>query len=65
LLEGHRDGPEIVETIDIPLDEISFALREVRVEAMGLADLGSLVVTRLLVCLVVAMCGVELEEAKG
>lgn len=61
LLQSDRDGPEVVASIDVPLDEVPLTLREEGLIAVRLADLGSLVVTALLVLLVVAMVRVELR----
>lgn len=60
LLEGYGDGPEVVATIDVPLDQVALPLGKVRFEAIGLADLGPLFVAALLVFLIMAMIGVEL-----
>ena len=45
LLQSDRDGPEVVASIDVPLDEVPLTLREEGLIAVRLADLGSLVVT--------------------
>lgn len=62
LLERYGYGPEIVATIDIPLDQISVSLRKVRSEAVLLGNVGSLGVTALLVLFVVSVVFVELEN---
>jgi hypothetical protein len=64
LLEGDGDGPKVVAAVNIPLDEVAVALWEEGLEAIRLADGGSLVVAALLVLLVVAVVGVELQARR-
>lgn len=60
LFERNRDGPKIVTSVDVPLDEISFALREIRLESMRLANSRAFLITALLVFFVMAVVSVEL-----
>jgi hypothetical protein len=61
LLEGHRHGPEVIATVDIPLYQVAFTLGKVRLEAVLLTHLGALRVAPLFVFFVMAMVLVELR----
>jgi hypothetical protein len=53
--------PKVVSAVYIPLHQIPLTLGEVRLEPMGFGNLASLLVASLLICLVMAMSGIELD----
>ena len=63
LVQGSRDSPEVVQSIDIPLEVVVLADRSERLEPVGLCDTGSLVVRLLFMLFIVTMVGVDnIEE---
>lgn len=59
LVERNRDRPEIVQSIDIPLEVVVLANWGVGLESMRLRNVSSLFVGRLLVLFVMAMVGIQ------
>lgn len=53
--------PEIIPSVDIPLDEVSVVLGKVRIEAMLLLNALPLLIASLLVLFIMAMLRIELE----
>lgn len=59
LVERNRDRPEIIQSIDIPLEVIVLANGGVGLKSVGLRNASSLPVGRLLVLFVMAVVGIE------
>jgi hypothetical protein len=63
LFQGLGDGPEVVETVNVPFDAVSVVDGGEGAEAVGFGDGGAFAVGRLFVFFVVAVIGVyDVEE---
>ena len=59
VLQGNRDGMEIVLSVDVPLDLVAISLGGEGLEAVAFSHLGALVIGGLLMLLVVTMIGID------
>lgn len=62
ILEGNRNSPEVVQSVDVPLDVVALALWKVGFEAVRLACRCSFRVASFLVFLVMTMTPIELDK---
>jgi hypothetical protein len=59
VFKAHRDGPEVVTTIDIPFDLVVVSLGEKGIEVMTVANGSSLSISSFLVFLVMSVIGID------